>query len=120
MGLEMQTDTIAELQAALEAERTAEAQKGVAVKVTTDVQKVAADTDHVTRVDTPSDSLRDLKTESLHEHPQPEITNEDSLASISMIELAEVLDQHRIWVESAGETGAKADLSGVSLAKADL
>ena len=50
----------------------------------------------------------------------PEITAEDGLASISMLELAEVLDQHRIWVESGGETGAKADLCGVSLAKADL
>jgi hypothetical protein len=52
------------------------------------------------------------------EHPMPEITAEDGLASISMLELAEVLDQHRIWVESGGETGAKADLCGVSLGKA--
>src|ERR1700691_3214002 len=54
------------------------------------------------------------------EHSMPEITAEDGFASISMLELAEVLDQHRIWVESGGETGAKADLCGVSLAKADL
>src|ERR1700730_5283497 len=54
------------------------------------------------------------------EHPLPEITTEDSLASISMLELAEVLDQHRIWVETGGESGAKADLCGVNLAKADL
>jgi len=55
-----------------------------------------------------------------HEPPQPEITNEASLSSISVLELAEVLDQHRIWVESGGESGAKADLCGVNLAKADL
>ena len=36
------------------------------------------------------------------------------------MELAEILDQHRIWVESAGDAGNKADLCGVNLAKADL
>ena len=40
--------------------------------------------------------------------------------NISLIELAEILDQHKIWVESGGESGAKADLSGVNLASADL
>jgi len=39
---------------------------------------------------------------------------------ISLIDLAELLDQHKQWVESGGETGGKADLSGVNLAKADL
>jgi uncharacterized protein YjbI with pentapeptide repeats len=39
---------------------------------------------------------------------------------ISLIDLAEILDQHKQWVESGGETGAKADLCGVNLAKADL
>src|SRR5436190_5921504 len=43
----------------------------------------------------------------------------DSTA-ISLIELAEILDQHKIWAESGGESGAKADLTGVNLAKADL
>src|SRR5438309_4957221 len=43
----------------------------------------------------------------------------DSTA-ISLIELAEILDQHKIWAESGGELGAKADLTGVNLAKADL
>src|SRR5205823_2521475 len=43
----------------------------------------------------------------------------DSTA-ISLIELAEILDQHKIWAESGGELGAKADLCGVNLAKADL
>src|SRR5437899_8454702 len=41
-------------------------------------------------------------------------------AAISLIELAEILDQHKIWAESGGESGAKADLCGVNLAKADL
>jgi uncharacterized protein YjbI with pentapeptide repeats len=39
---------------------------------------------------------------------------------LSLIELAEILDQHKIWVETGGESGVKADLCGVNLAKADL
>ena len=113
MGLETQTESIAELQAALDAERSSEAQKVVDVHIATE----APSTEHDYNA---ADSTSDPEMQSLHEHPQPEITNEDSLASISVIELAEVLDQHRLWVESGGETGAKADLCGVNLAKADL
>src|SRR5881296_1905264 len=47
------------------------------------------------------------------------VSEADSIG-ISLIDLAEILDQHKIWVESGGESGAKADLSGVNLAKADL
>jgi uncharacterized protein YjbI with pentapeptide repeats len=47
-------------------------------------------------------------------------TSAEGTSGISLLDLAEVLDQHRIWVESGGETGAKADLCGVNLAKADL
>lgn len=39
---------------------------------------------------------------------------------ISLLDLAEILDQHKIWVESGGESGIKADLCGVNLSKADL
>jgi uncharacterized protein YjbI with pentapeptide repeats len=113
MALEIQTETIAELQAALEAERLAEAAKAGDVPGAADPQNVAP-------APKTADSTSDAQTQELREHPQPEITNEESLASISMLELAEILDQHRMWVESAGESGAKADLSGVSLAKADL
>jgi len=35
-------------------------------------------------------------------------------------ELAAILDQHRIWVESGGEAGSKADLGGANLENADL
>jgi uncharacterized protein YjbI with pentapeptide repeats len=40
--------------------------------------------------------------------------------TLSLIDLAEILDQHKQWVESGGETGVKADLCGVRLAGADL
>src|SRR5438477_11456428 len=32
-----------------------------------------------------------------------------------LLELASILDQHRIWVESGGEAGTKADLCGANL-----
>src|SRR5713226_7682273 len=47
------------------------------------------------------------------------LSEPDSIG-ISLIDLAEILDQHKIWVESGGESGIKADLCGVNLAKADL
>src|SRR5205823_14872825 len=42
----------------------------------------------------------------------------DGSIGISLIDLAEILDQHKQWVESGGESGARADLTGVNLAKA--
>src|SRR6195256_1613368 len=39
---------------------------------------------------------------------------------ITLLDLAEILDQHKIWVESGGDSGIKADLCGVNLAHADL
>jgi uncharacterized protein YjbI with pentapeptide repeats len=82
----------------------------------------------------PIDLEAGLETHALpepaqHEEPEeleekalhiPEPSPEQSLAGISLLELAEVLDQHRLWVESGGDSGAKADLSGVNLSKADL
>jgi uncharacterized protein YjbI with pentapeptide repeats len=40
--------------------------------------------------------------------------------NVALIELAEILDKHKEWVESGGESGAKADLSGANLEGADL
>jgi len=37
-----------------------------------------------------------------------------------LLELAAILDQHRIWVETGGEGGTKADLCGANLENADL
>ena len=49
-----------------------------------------------------------------------EANSGDESIGISLIDLAEILDQHKQWVESGGETGVKADLCGINLAKADL
>jgi len=37
-----------------------------------------------------------------------------------LLEFAEILDQHRLWVESAGKEGERGDLSGVNLSGRDL
>jgi uncharacterized protein YjbI with pentapeptide repeats len=49
-----------------------------------------------------------------------QISPADETRGITLLDLAEVLDQHKIWVESGGESGLKADLCGVNLAHADL
>ncbi|HXM92955.1 MAG TPA: pentapeptide repeat-containing protein [Candidatus Dormibacteraeota bacterium] len=53
-----------------------------------------------------------------------DVQNEPSSAEVSgspsLLELAEVLDQHKVWVETDGESGVKADLCGVNLSNADL
>ena len=71
--------------------------------------------------------IQDLKTEIALEKaakdrfPDPaEMPGDRESMGISLIDLAEILDQHKQWVESGGETGVKADLSGNNLAKADL
>src|SRR5262249_14989235 len=52
--------------------------------------------------------------------PAEEPSSGDGSVGISLIDLAEMLDQHKQWVESGGESGARADLTGVNLSKADL
>src|SRR5258706_2046304 len=65
--------------------------------------------------------IEDLKNEVSGRNPGTEaIPPGEASIGISLIDLAEILDHHKIWVESGGESGAKADLSGVNLAKADL
>jgi uncharacterized protein YjbI with pentapeptide repeats len=49
-----------------------------------------------------------------------ESSAENSAGVQSLLELAEILDQHKIWVESGGDSGTKADFCGVDLANADL
>jgi uncharacterized protein YjbI with pentapeptide repeats len=51
---------------------------------------------------------------------QKHISAEEASGAISLIDLAEILDQHKTWVESGGESGVKADLCGVNLSHSDL
>src|SRR5260370_34428183 len=65
--------------------------------------------------------IEELKSEIATENPAPaEVLSGGDSIGISLLDLAEILDQHKIWVESGGESGVKADLCGVNLAKADL
>src|SRR5258708_11973339 len=47
------------------------------------------------------------------------VSEADSIG-ISLIDLAEILDQHKIWVEPGGEPAIKADLCLYNFAKSDL
>src|SRR4029077_951562 len=62
----------------------------------------------------------DLETPSKIQTLSPETEPTSASRAISLLDLAEVLDQHKIWAESGGESGVKADLCGVNLANADL
>jgi uncharacterized protein YjbI with pentapeptide repeats len=64
--------------------------------------------------------IEELKTEIAADNSAAIAPPSEDDAGISLLELAEILDQHKIWVESGGETGVKADLCGINLAKADL
>jgi len=62
--------------------------------------------------------IEELKSEiSTESSAAAEPVSEADSIGISLIDLAEILDQHKIWVESGGESGIKADLCGVNLAK---
>src|SRR5712691_6853456 len=65
--------------------------------------------------------IEELKHEiSADDSAAGEPSSEGDSIGISLLDLAEILDQHKMWVESGGESGVKADLCGVNLTKADL
>jgi len=75
----------------------------------------------------PENNLRmEPKTEAAETKVTAEITKaeleipEREERGIDLLELAAILDQHRIWAESGGEEGAKADLCGADLSYAEL
>ena len=62
-----------------------------------------------------------VKAEALAPEPKVERAAAPSSPHADFfLEFASILDQHRIWVESGGEEGTKADLSGADLENADL
>ncbi len=62
----------------------------------------------------------------LQEHHHADLIPAQHLAStvqpssVSLVELAQILDEHKLWVETGGDAGSKADLSGAHLEGADL
>src|SRR5215470_6935191 len=70
---------------------------------------------------TAATDLAEIETET-PARPMPILQNSNDAETIhiDLVELAAILDQHKIWVESGGDEGTKADLSGVNLENADL
>src|SRR5262252_6838709 len=52
--------------------------------------------------------------------PPTEVVPQSYATHSHLLEFAEVLDQHRVWVESGGKEGTQGDLSGAGLSGADL
>jgi uncharacterized protein YjbI with pentapeptide repeats len=72
----------------------------------------------------PETSAEDVKGDLLKDVPdlaaEPVLAAEPAKRAEGVFDLAAVLDQHRIWVESGGEAGIKADLCAANLENADL
>jgi uncharacterized protein YjbI with pentapeptide repeats len=49
-----------------------------------------------------------------------EVQPEQQATGGDLLEIAELLDQHRLWAESGGKEGVRGELSGANLAGADL
>src|SRR5215470_12476855 len=107
----------------------AQAEKTVVTAGKSEIAKPAAVSSHSTQeskpvISTPKSTrvLRDLEgreTSTKRAVPIPENTSSPG-TQLDLVELAAILDQHRIWVESGGDEGTKADLYGVNLENADL
>jgi uncharacterized protein YjbI with pentapeptide repeats len=54
------------------------------------------------------------------ERSEVEQVPESHATSSFLLEYAEMLDQHRIWVETNGESGTRGEFSGANLSNADL
>src|ERR1700736_6196141 len=89
--------------------------------------EVSANTGHLPAANQSSDThSSELHSADLHSSEAPDSHALDLVeeamepSSIPLIELAQILDEHKLWVESGGDAGAKADLTGANLAGADL
>jgi uncharacterized protein YjbI with pentapeptide repeats len=77
-------------------------------------------------VESPAKKTDELEKLAELGEPMADVVPAEHLSSaihpseVSLIELAQILDEHKLWVESGGDSGVKADLSGVNLAGADL
>lgn len=76
-------------------------------------------------VESPATNAGTPKTAEAFDPELPTITEvelvpESHMGMSDLLEVAEGLDQHRLWVESGGAEGTRADLSGANLVEADL
>src|SRR5215469_1211870 len=80
--------------------------------------------------DSPGTASAELEHLQVHQSPTTDEQNQaisnDAMETPAtptgewLPELGSILDQHRMWVETGGEKGVKADLSGANLENADL
>jgi len=74
----------------------------------------------------PSESAKaDGKTAEISAAEEPRIAEVDLVpeshaTSSYLLEYAEMLDQHRMWVETNGESGSRGEFSGANLSETDL
>src|SRR6202030_702981 len=102
-----------EMLAALE-----EPAKPIAKDVSTDASRLAAAEQSPKAPEAQSTVLE--SSDASDSHALDSVSEPTQGSSIPLIELAQILDEHKMWVESGGDAGAKADLTGANLAGADL
>jgi uncharacterized protein YjbI with pentapeptide repeats len=84
-------------------------------------QEVSADAGPLPAMNHSKNHSPDVQSSEASDARAVDLTSEARQASsIPLVEFAQLLDQHKMWVESGGDAGAKADLTGVNLAGADL
>src|SRR5712671_6136716 len=108
-----------ELESAIAVSANASANVEIA-SVNSSASKVELPTAEPTKVATAIPESASAATEITEEVATPAAENAAGMAGSWMLEFAAILDQHRIWVESGGEAGTKADLCGANLENADL
>jgi len=107
-----------EMLAALE-----EPAKPIAKEVSADLSRLAAAGQSPKAPEAQSSVLESSEASDSHAsdaHALDSASEATRVSSIPLIELAQILDEHKMWVESGGDAGTKADLTGANLAGADL
>jgi uncharacterized protein YjbI with pentapeptide repeats len=70
--------------------------------------------------DIPAETEEVAEEKSTPATSELELVPEPSAAPGELLEVAEALDQHRLWIESGGKEGARGDFSGADLEETDL
>lgn len=118
----------------------AEEDEGVSTREAPEAEKVETEEIEVAETKAEEENTTDVPTEALEgEAGEPEnfasaaeeepvmasakqaaVVAETQGASSDLLEFAQVLDQHRLWVESGGKEGIRGQLNGVNLSEVDL
>jgi len=99
-------------------EMTIEVREPAVVEVRLE-QRTANPVETASEPDEAGSEITEINKESPEETPAA-TPGESRMAGSDLLVFAEMLDQHRQWVESAGSAGARGDFAGADLAGADL